>query len=125
MAYSMVTSKGQVTIPKTVRDRMGIEEGTRLVFIDDGDRILVYKIDNDLASAFGAVRHEGPPIDFKRLREKIAAEIAKDAIRDSLEVEDKPEKTPVEPKDTRAIKTRKAAAKKAKPQQIRKAKRTS
>lgn len=81
MAYSTVTSKGQVTIPKAVRDRMGIEEGSRLVFVDDGDRILVYKVDDDLASVYGAVKHEGPPIDFKRLREDVTTEIAKDATR--------------------------------------------
>ena len=40
MAYSTVTSKGQVTIPKVVRERMGIDEGTVLIFVDDGDRIL-------------------------------------------------------------------------------------
>jgi antitoxin PrlF len=27
-----VTSKGQVTIPKAIRDRLGIEAGTRVVF---------------------------------------------------------------------------------------------
>ena len=33
-----VTSKGQVTIPKRVRDRLEIESGTRLAFVleDDG-----------------------------------------------------------------------------------------
>ena len=33
-----VTSKGQVTIPKRIRDRLEIESGTRLAFVleDDG-----------------------------------------------------------------------------------------
>jgi len=112
MTYSIVTSKGQVTIPKTVRDRMGIEEGTRLVFIDDGYRVLVYKMDDDLAGAYGAVKHEGPPIDFKRLRESIVAGIAKEVMQRSDVMEGKPEKAPVEQKATGAMKARKAAAKK-------------
>jgi antitoxin PrlF len=37
-----VTSKGQVTIPKEVRDAMGIRAGTKVVFElnKDGDRVL-------------------------------------------------------------------------------------
>jgi AbrB family looped-hinge helix DNA binding protein len=32
MAIGTITSKGQVTIPKEVRDRLGVKEGDRLVF---------------------------------------------------------------------------------------------
>ncbi len=76
MTYSTVTSKGQVTIPKVVRERMGIDEGTRLVFVDDGDRILVYKIESGLESLYGAVKHEGPPIDFAALKREVGKAIA-------------------------------------------------
>ena len=79
MAYSTVTSKGQVTIPKSLRKRMGIEEGSKLLFVDDGDRILVYKISSDLENIYGAVKHEGPPLDFRKVREQVAQEMAKDA----------------------------------------------
>ena len=78
MAYSTVTSKGQVTIPKSLRKRMGIAEGSKLLFIDDGDRILVYKVSSDLESVYGAVKHEGPPIDFNEVRDRVAQEMARD-----------------------------------------------
>ena len=32
MVMSTITSKGQVTIPKEVRDRLGVKEGDRLIF---------------------------------------------------------------------------------------------
>jgi antitoxin PrlF len=35
---AMVTSKGQVTIPKQVRDALGIEEGDQVVFRVEGYR---------------------------------------------------------------------------------------
>lgn len=38
-----VTSKGQVTIPKAVRDRYGIEEGDYLVFDPQDDQLVVRK----------------------------------------------------------------------------------
>jgi AbrB family looped-hinge helix DNA binding protein len=42
MAASTLTSKGQVTIPKEVRERLGLKEGDRLVFrFDDQGNLLV------------------------------------------------------------------------------------
>ena len=38
-----VRTKGQVTIPKAVRDRHGISVGTKLEVLDQGDDILLRK----------------------------------------------------------------------------------
>ncbi len=37
--YSSVTSKGQVTIPKAVRQRLGIRRGSQIEFALVGDRV--------------------------------------------------------------------------------------
>lgn len=82
MAYSTVSSKGQVTIPSEVRERMGLYQGTKLLFVDDGDRILVYKVEDDLESVFGAFPHKGKkPIDFKALREDMEEKVAEASMR--------------------------------------------
>ena len=39
-----VTEKGQVTIPKELRDALGIGAGTEVEFVRDGDVIVVRKI---------------------------------------------------------------------------------
>jgi antitoxin PrlF len=36
-----VTSKGQVTVPKAVRDALGIEEGDEIVFRVEGNRAVL------------------------------------------------------------------------------------
>lgn len=42
MSTSTLTSKGQVTIPKEVRERLGLKEGDRLVFkFDERGNLLV------------------------------------------------------------------------------------
>lgn len=48
-----VTSKGQITIPKEVRDRLGITEGDQLVFRVEQNRAVLAKTPNllDLAGA--------------------------------------------------------------------------
>jgi AbrB family looped-hinge helix DNA binding protein len=38
-----VTRKGQTTIPKDLRDKYGIREGTKLDAIDSGDGVLLKK----------------------------------------------------------------------------------
>ncbi len=76
MRYSKVTSKGQVTIPKSIRKRMGIDANTRLIFVDDGDRLLAFKVDPSLERVYGTVPHVGGSIDFAALREATKEQVA-------------------------------------------------
>lgn len=46
-----VTSKGQVTVPKAVRDALGIKEGDELVFRVDGDRAVLARTPDFLSLA--------------------------------------------------------------------------
>jgi AbrB family looped-hinge helix DNA binding protein len=45
MAASTLTSKGQITIPKEVRERLGLKEGDRLVFRFDKNGNLLLQPD--------------------------------------------------------------------------------
>ena len=46
-----ITSKGQVTIPKTVREALGLQEGDALVFRVEQSRAIVAKSEDFLALA--------------------------------------------------------------------------
>ncbi|MFP5406459.1 MAG: AbrB/MazE/SpoVT family DNA-binding domain-containing protein [Gammaproteobacteria bacterium] len=39
MESTTVTSKGQVTIPKTIRQKLGLRQGSRVEFVMTGDRV--------------------------------------------------------------------------------------
>jgi antitoxin PrlF len=54
-AAARVTSKGQITVPKAVRDALGIETGDEVVFRVDGNRAVLAKTPNFLSLA-GSVR---------------------------------------------------------------------
>ncbi len=42
MALATLTSKGQVTVPKEIRERLGLEKGDQLEFrIDEAGRIII------------------------------------------------------------------------------------
>lgn len=44
MTLARITSKGQITIPKPVRDRLGVRMGDALDFRFEGDHLLVAPI---------------------------------------------------------------------------------
>ncbi len=50
-AAAKVTSKGQVTVPKAVRDALGIKEGDEVVFRVEGKRALLARTPDFLALA--------------------------------------------------------------------------
>ncbi len=56
-----VTSKGQVTVPKTVRDRLGVQAGDELDFVFSGETLEVRPIRRpSIQEFFGAFRPETP-----------------------------------------------------------------
>jgi len=54
-AAAKVTSKGQVTVPKAVRDALGIKEGDKVVFRVEGNRTVLTRTPDFLALA-GEIR---------------------------------------------------------------------
>lgn len=53
---AIVSEKGQVTIPKALRDRFGIRPGETLDFGEDGGRLVITKCSDDgLESLVGIV----------------------------------------------------------------------
>jgi antitoxin PrlF len=53
MNIATVTSKGQVTIPIEIRSRLGLKEGDRLAFINDGGEIIL-RLDRGQKNPFAA-----------------------------------------------------------------------
>ncbi|MDR1194640.1 MAG: AbrB/MazE/SpoVT family DNA-binding domain-containing protein, partial [Peptococcaceae bacterium] len=38
MEVAKITSRGQITIPIDIRKRLGVREGDKVIFIEDGNR---------------------------------------------------------------------------------------
>ena len=55
---STVTRKGQVTIPVRLRRAYELEEGSHIRFRDDGERIIIEPVVEDVEAAFGLVQTE-------------------------------------------------------------------
>jgi antitoxin PrlF len=50
VGVSSVTSKGQVTIPKDIREALGVSEGDKVIFQADGDTVTLRKVPKDKLS---------------------------------------------------------------------------
>lgn len=78
-----VTTKGQLTIPKAVRDRMKIEPGDRLDVIPLDDESFVFRRArrttlDDLA---GIVKYDGPPLSVEDIDKAIGDAVEEDYLR--------------------------------------------
>ena len=49
---SKMTADGRLTVPVSVRRRHGIKPGTRVVFIEDGDRLIFQPVTREYISSF-------------------------------------------------------------------------
>ena len=71
MLESAVTKKGQTTLPKPVRDTLGVQAGDRVRYIVlDGEvRILPVR---PIRRLFGVLKHDGPPVTLEGMEEAAA-----------------------------------------------------
>jgi antitoxin PrlF len=71
---STVTSKGQITIPKEIRDQMGLKPGDRVDFVKDRTgRISLKPINTDIRSLKGIIKSPFKrPITIEEMNEAIA-----------------------------------------------------
>jgi AbrB family looped-hinge helix DNA binding protein len=74
MPTATLTSKGQVTIPKEIRDRLRLQTGHRLEFeIDKNGKVTLIPRDKDIRSLKGIVRSKRKtPVTVEEMNEAIA-----------------------------------------------------
>lgn len=72
MTVATMTSKGQITIPKEVRDELGLEPGMKIDFVRVGNGEFRLRPKNvGVADLFGILKYEGPPLTIDEMNEAI------------------------------------------------------
>lgn len=77
MIGSKLTSKGQTTIPKEIRDYLGLRPGDRIVFIRNGGKVVVESIKETLLELRGSVKARRQPEDFDKVRQQVKRRIVR------------------------------------------------
>lgn len=78
---SALTVKGQATIPKAIRDHLGLKPGDRVKFFvhPDGTVVLLPKI--PVSALRGMLKHTGTPVTLEEMDEAIAEGAARGVRR--------------------------------------------
>ncbi len=72
MAAATLTSKGQVTLPKSVRDRLGVQTGDRVEFIETSAGFLILPVKRELTEIKGIVPRTRKPVSVEDMNRAIA-----------------------------------------------------
>ena len=85
MPISMITSKGQTTLPKQVRDYLGLKPHDKLLYTPTAGRVIITPIKGsirDLKGVFKLPAWEKRPLDFKKLRRAFERAMAENAMQE-------------------------------------------
>lgn len=86
MQTSRMTSKGQVTIPKEIREQLGLKPGDQVEFVPGPGRTVTVHPRNLPASAIFGILKDRPrkrkePLSVEEMEEVLAAQWAKHGMR--------------------------------------------
>jgi antitoxin PrlF len=79
MPISVLTSKGQMTIPKEVRKALNLRPSEKVIIVVEGDQAIIKPLKGNLLDIGASIKipEREKPIDFKKAREEVKKRIAK------------------------------------------------
>jgi AbrB family looped-hinge helix DNA binding protein len=76
---SRVTIKGQVTIPKAIRESLDIKVGDLVLFVDKGNNVIL-KPAKTLLDLKGAIKTDKKPKSWREVREAAKKDVIKETL---------------------------------------------
>jgi antitoxin PrlF len=82
MVGSKITSKGQTTIPKRIRDELGLEPGDRVQFVLKDGEVVLHPIKSTLLDLRGSIKPIHRPEDFGEVRQEVKRQVTRKAAHE-------------------------------------------
>jgi AbrB family looped-hinge helix DNA binding protein len=81
MPISVLTPKGQMTIPKEVRKALNLQPSEKVIIVVEGNRAIIQPLKGNLLDIGGSVKiPDGEkPVDFKKVRAGVKKRVARKA----------------------------------------------
>lgn len=77
MLQSVITRKGQTTIPKEIREFLRLKPNDKLFYIVEDSKVILKPIHGDILQLRGSVPSRERLADFEKIRETTRKQIAK------------------------------------------------
>lgn len=71
MTTATLTSKGRITLPRSVRERLGVGAGDRIEFIESNQGFLVVPVTRDISALKGLVPKNGKSMSVQTMKRAI------------------------------------------------------
>jgi AbrB family looped-hinge helix DNA binding protein len=78
MSATRIGRRGQIVLPKEVRQKIGVKEGDQIAFIIDGDQVVIKPITKSLLDIRGSVKVNGEQ-NFEKIRRDVLTKRAEKA----------------------------------------------
>ena len=83
MSLSILTKKGQTTIPKSVREFLDIKPNDKILYLMEGNRVIIKPLKGNILELKGSVKTKEKPINFKKIRIETKKKIARKIVEGS------------------------------------------
>ena len=82
MPIALLTSKGQMTIPKEVRKALNLKPSERVVIVIEGDQAIIKPLRGNILELGGTIKigDQEKPIPFRKVRERVKKELTKKIV---------------------------------------------
>ena len=77
-----LTQKGQVTIPREIRVRLGLKPRDRVAFEVEGDAVKIRRAAGKALAGYGSVKPRKKPEDFRTLREEFERGVGEEVAQE-------------------------------------------
>lgn len=80
LGTTLLTRKGQITVPVRIREELGLKEGDKLAFIRTGQEITIKRSESIVLQTAGALQGNVPALSPHELRQAAEDAIADEAL---------------------------------------------
>lgn len=84
MSVATLTSRGQITIPKEVRDSLNLKTSDKVAIFVANNTAILKPIKGDILDIGGSikVKNKEKPVDFEKVRREVLGKIARNAAEE-------------------------------------------
>ena len=72
MSESSITSKGQTTLPKVVRDALSVQAGDRIRYVIEGSEVRIMPV-RPIERLYGALKYDGPTVTLEDMERAVVS----------------------------------------------------